>query len=82
MTQLPELTPEQTVAIAMAHDFITQRIKTGDAIPSMGETLEYIRAGFNDEARELSTAIGSYLHTEKALAGAVGLLALLVRLRK
>ncbi|MCO6466739.1 MAG: hypothetical protein J5I53_09000 [Bradyrhizobiaceae bacterium] len=81
MTKQPELTPDQTVAIAMAHDFITQRIKAGEAVPSLSETLAHTRTGFNDEARELCKAIGSSLQTEKAVAGAVGLLALLMRSR-
>jgi hypothetical protein len=81
MKEQRELSPDQIVAVAIAHDYINEEIKRDGSPPSLNDTMDFVRQGYNQEAKELCQTIGAGLRTEKAVKAAVGLFALLVSRR-
>lgn len=78
MSEHNELTSEQIVSVAIAHDYINERIKQDGTPPSLYDTMDHVRQGYNQEAQQMCQTIGAGLRTEKAVKGAVGLLAMIL----
>lgn len=81
MSTVQEITPEQIVAVALAHDHIITRMKANGVPPTLSEVLDQVRQDYKEDAQNVCEAIGASLKTEKAIKGAVGLLALLANRR-
>lgn len=78
MNKQHELTPEQIVTVAIAHDYIRDKVKQDGIPPSLIDTMDHVRQGYNQEAQQMCQTIGAGLRTEKAVKGAVGLLAMIL----
>lgn len=76
-----ELTPEQVVAIALAHDHIASMLNETGAMPGLSKTLAHVRESYGTEAQDVCKAIGASLRTEKALKGAASLLSFILTRR-
>lgn len=81
MSTMHEITPEQIVAVALAHEHIVAAMHSNGVLPTLNEVLDHVRHDYNEDARNVCDAIGAGLKTEKAIKGAVGLLALLASRR-
>ncbi len=73
-----EMTPEQIVAVALAHDHIVTQMRADGVPPALSETLVHVRQEYGEEATKVCDAIGASMKSEKAIKGVVSLLALVL----